>query len=155
MSEIYSDSMAYEFSLGSRGNIDYCRDGDLTISSLTDNYPFDEEDWQWVSKNLPQLDKETWKDFVRVNSWQVPFPNNLDLGCKYTLLDVEKNPPEWALNNCVGVYSFSQIGFNSNMSQALVYHVWSCGYFAYGNLYYAEIVDNLWKVTNMVEVVIT
>ena len=86
---------------------------------------------------------------------KIPFPKDLSLGCKYTLLDVEKNPPEWSLNNCVGIYYFSQIGFNSNMSQALVYRAWSCDGFAYGNLYYAEIVDNHWKVTDMAEVVIT
>jgi hypothetical protein len=155
MSEIYSDSLAYEFSLGSRGNINYCKDGDLVISSLTDDYSFDEDSWQWASNNFPQLERETWETFLQVSSQQIPFPTDLDLGCQYTLLDVKQNPPDWSWENCVGVEYFSQIGFNSRKNQALVFRASSCGDFAYGNLYFAEVVDGHWKVTDMAEVFIT
>ena len=155
MSEIYSDALAYEFSLGSRGNIDYCNAGELVISSLTDDYPFDEDNWQWASNNFPQLERETWESFLQVSSQQISFPIDLDLGCKYTLLDVKQNPPDWSRENCVGIEYFSQIGFDSRKNQALVFRASSCGDFAYGNLYFAEIIDGHWKVTDMAEVFIT
>ena len=155
MSEIYSDVMAYEFSYGSRGNIDYCKDGELTISSLTENHPFDDNSWEWASNNFPQLEQKTWGNFLQVNSQSIPFPSDLDLGCKYTLLDVKQNPPDWSRENCVGIDYFSQIGFNSHNNQALVYRSVSCGDFGVGYLYFAELIDGHWIVTDRADVFIT
>src|SRR5215207_9815984 len=85
MSEIYSDVMAYEFSLGSRGYIDYCKSGDLVVSSLTQDYS-GSTDWEGASRAFPKLEKETWENFVQVSAERVAFPTDLDLGCTYTLL---------------------------------------------------------------------
>ena len=157
MSEIYSDVMAYEFSLGSRGNIDYCQAGDLVISSLTvtEVFPFDRSDWERSKRVFPRLEQETWENFVQVSSEQVPFPADLDLGCMYTLLDVKQNPPDWSRENCIGIEYFSQIGFNSRKNQALVYREATCGDFGFSNLYFAELVDGRWIVTDMAEGYIT
>ncbi len=133
------------------GLIDYGKNRDIVIGSLTEAHPFDKKDWQWASNNFPQLEKETWEEFLRVNSQQISFPNNLDLDYKYTLLDVEKNPPDWSQENRVEIYYFSQIGFNSNMTQALVSRASDYYDVTYGNLYYLEVDVGYWKVTDMAE----
>ncbi len=137
MSEIYSDIIF----------TDYCKDREVVVSSLTDDHPFDESDWQWVSKNFPELKRETWENFVQVNSQQMPFPNNLDLGCKYTLQDVKQNPSDSSLMT----YSFSQIGFDSSKNQALVFGFSSFAHSGSGSMYFVEIVDGHWKVTNVAQ----
>ena len=133
------------------GLIDYGKSGNLVISSLTESQPFDKKDWQWASNIFPQLEKETWENFLQVNSQQVPFPNNLDLDYEYTLLDVEKNPPDWSQENCVEIHYFSQIGFNSSRTQALVSSTSDYYDVTYGNLYYLERIDGSWKVADMAE----
>lgn len=155
LSEIYSDTMAYEFSYGSRGNIDYCKNGPLTISSLTENYPFEEDDWESRKRVFPELEQKTWENFLQVNSQPMLFPSDLDLKCEYALLDVKENLPDWSRENCIDINYFSQIGFNSHKTQALVYRGASCGDFAYGNLYFAELIDDHWVVTDMAELFIT
>jgi hypothetical protein len=154
MSEIYSDVMAYEFSLGSRGYIDYCSNGDLVVSSLTEEYSGN-KDWEGARRAFPKLEKETWENFVQVSTERMPFPTDLDLGCAYTLLDVETNPPGWSRENCIGIEYFSQIGFNSHNNQALVWRSVSCGDFGFGNMYFAELIDGRWIVTEISEGFIT
>jgi hypothetical protein len=159
MSEIYSDVMAYEFSLGSRGHIDYCKAGDLVISSLTvtEVFPFHRSDWARAKRVFPRLERGTWENFVQVSSEQVPFPADLDLGCMYTLLDVKQNPPNRSREDCIGIEYFSQIGFNSRKNQALVYReaTSTCGDFGFSNLYFAELIDGHWIVTEIDEGYIT
>ena len=154
MSEIYSDVMAYEFSYGHRGYLDYCENDNMIVSSLTDDYSV-RMGWETASIDFPKLEKETWDNFVEVNAKQIPFPADLELGCKYTLLDVEIDPPGWSRENCVSVEYFSQIGFNSRKNQAVVWRSASCGDFAFGNTYFAELIDGHWIVTEISEGFIT
>jgi len=143
MSEIYSDII-----------FTACKDQEVVISSLTSSRSFDESDWQWISENFPKLKRETWENFVQVNSQQIPFPNDLELGCKYTLRDVKQNPPDFSREDPVWISSFSQIGFDSSKSQALVSQFSSFFSFAWPGsegMYFAEIVDGHWKVTNALQ----
>jgi hypothetical protein len=113
--------MAYGFSDNGGENIDYCKDGDLTVSSIRQDFRTVSYDWQKVNGYFPQLERETWNNFLQVNSRQIPFPSDLDLGCKYTRLYVKQYSPDPAKENCLIINWFSQIGFNPRRDQAVLY----------------------------------
>ena len=126
----------------------------LTISSFTeDSRTVTTSDWKTAKHYFPQLEQETWENYLQVNAQQIPFPSDLDLGCKYTLLDLKQNPPEPSMENCSVINSFSQIGFNSRKDQALVSFAQSCGWYSCGSFYFAELIDGHWIVKGLDEVV--
>ncbi len=152
-SEIYSEVMTYGFSKSGSMNYDYCKEGSLVFSpntevasTVTTNTP----NWETANNHFPKLERETWDNFLQVNSQQVPFPKDLDLGCKYTLLDVAPNQP---MENCVVVDDFSQIGFNSSKNQALVSFGQSCDFYSCSSLYFVELIGEHWVVTNLAVIV--
>jgi len=156
MSETYSSAMNYDLLYGIiGGDMDYCRGGQLTLSSLTVENSFHQDSWQYAKNNFPQLEQQTWENFLQVNSRQIPFPSDLDFDCEYTLLEVEQNPPDWSRESFACIYYFSQIGFNSRKNQALVYRGVDCNDFAYGSYFFAEIIDGTWTVTDMADVFVT
>ena len=148
-SEIYSKAMSYGFSYSGTENHDYCKGKGLIISSLTEDFRTVTTDWKTAKAYFPRLEQETWEDFLRANAQQIPFPSDLNLGCKYMLLEIKPSLPEPPTENCPIVHFLSQIGFNSRKDQALVSHVASCGWYSCGSLYFAELTDGHWIVKNL------
>ena len=148
-SEIYSRAMAYGFSYSGSENHDYCKGKSLIISSLTEDFRTVTTNWETAKAYFPQLEQETWESFLQVNAQQIPFPSDLDLGCKYTLVERKPSLPEPPTENCPIVHFLSQIGFNSRKDQALVSHVELCGWDSCGSLYLAELTDGHWIVKNL------
>lgn len=152
-SEIYSKAMSYGFSYIGSEDLDYCKDKGVIISSVTEDFRTVTTNWKTAKDYFPQLEQDTWENFLQINAQQIPFPSDLDLGCKYTLLDIKPSLPEPPTENCSVVHFLSQIGFNSRKDQALVSHVQSCGWYSCGSLYFAELKDGHWIVKNLDEVV--
>jgi hypothetical protein len=150
VSEIYTEIFRNDFSPDGKGI--YCENIDLVVNSITDNRRFEKYDWQWASKTFPQLKQETMENFVQVNSQPIPFPNDLNFGCKYTLRDLEQNPRDWATESSLMIYSFSRIGFDSSKKQAFVSRFVSFAHSGYGVVYFLEMVDGHWNVTKAVKV---
>ena len=153
MSEIYSEVMAYGFSNDGGENIEYCKDGNLTVSSITQDIGPTSYDWQKVNGYFPQLERETWDNFLEVNSRQIPFPSDLDLGCQYTPISTKHYSGDPAKEKCLIINWFSQIGFNSRKDEAVVYYSRSCYFHDCNALYFAELIDNNWVVTDLDEVI--
>ncbi|MFN8414106.1 MAG: hypothetical protein U0Z26_17130 [Anaerolineales bacterium] len=156
LSVIYSRTMLYDSQQNNNSSGNYCSNPNLNFVSETNPYPtFMKDDWQKASKSFPQLQKTTWENFLRANSRSHPFPENLYLGCDYTLIDIKEKqtvPPE---ATCTNIYRFSQVGFNIPMNQALVFLSKSCGDFSYGNLYFLELIQGQWTVMDAMNVFIT
>ena len=150
LSAIYSEVMAYGFSYSGSGHFDYCETGALNINPYTDDFRTVVNNWQTAQDYFPELEQETWENFLQVNAQSGPFLRNLDLGCKYTLVDV---PPNQPMENCVVVNHFSQIGFNASKNQALVSYGQSCGFYGCSSLYFAELIDGHWVVVDLDEIV--
>ena len=155
VSEIYSEVLAYGFSYGSpygdgSGNFDYCETGALSISPRTEDFRTVVTNWQQAKDYFPELEQETWENFLQVNSQSAPFPSNLHLGCTYELVDV---PPNQPMEDCVVVNYFSQIGFNASKNQALVSYGQSCGFYGCSSLYFAELIEGHWVVIDLDEIV--
>ena len=146
---IYSEVISYGYSDTEGEDFDYCKEGDLTISSFTEDFRTVTNDWETARDYFPQLEKETWENFLQLNNQQIPLPNDLDLGCKYALVNINPDLPEPFTEDCSVVYFFSQIGFNSRKNQALVSHVKSCGWYSCGALYFVEFIDNQWVVKDL------
>ena len=152
-SEIYSQVLSYGLSYTESANLDYCTGKELIISSLTEDFRTVTTNWETAKAFFPQLEQETWENFLQANAQQIPFPSDLDLGCKYTLLEIKPSLPEPATEDCPLVHFLSQIGFNARKDQALVSHVQSCGWYSCGSLYFVELKDGHWIVKNFDEAV--
>ncbi len=152
-SEIYSRVMAHGFSYSGSMDVNYCKDGMLTISSSTEDFRTVTANWETAKDYFPQLEQETWESFLQVNAQQIAFPTDLDLGCPYILLDIKQNPPNPPIENCSVVNFFSQIGLNSGKDHALVSYVQSCGWYSCGTLYFAELIDRHWDIKDFDEIV--
>jgi hypothetical protein len=150
-SEIYREALAQDDE-DSSNSVDYCSGG-LALFYLTQSGELKEEDWKWVQKQFPKVEQETWENFYKLNLQPINMPENLDVGCKYTLITTEALN-EMDINNNTGVDFLSRIGFNSRKDQALVYRGYSDGYFCYEDLLYFERIDSTWKVTDMAGMVI-
>jgi hypothetical protein len=148
-STIYSEVILYSYSYPGDGKFDFCKDEGLIINSLTEDFRTVTNDWETAKSYFPQLEKETWENFLQLNIQQTPFPSDLDLGCKYTLVNIKSDLPEPFTEDCPVVFFFSQIGFNSRKSQALVSHLKSCGWYSCGALYFVELIDGQWSVKDL------
>ncbi len=146
---IYPEVMLYRYSYPGDGKFDFCKDEGLIINSLTEDFRTVTNDWETAKSYFPQLEKETWENFLQLNIQQTPFPSDLDLGCKYTLVNIKSDLPEPFTEDCPVVFFFSQIGFNSRKSQALVSHLKSCGWYSCGALYFVELIDGHWTVKGL------
>lgn len=149
--EIYKQALAYGYDEDSANSVQYCLDN-LVLYYLTQSGELEEEDWKWVQRQFPKVEQETWENFHKLNLQPINMPENLDVGCKYTLITM-KDLNGMDINN-MAVYSLSRIGFNSLKDQALVYRDYSDGHFCYENLLYFELIDGTWKVTDTAEMVI-
>jgi hypothetical protein len=160
ISQIYAKTIVYDFQHEWMGTKTYCSDNEINISDqthteVTNGETFKKDDWKWASRNLSQLQENTWDNFLTTNSQSIPFPKDLNLGCPYTLVDTKADQPAESFENCISTYYLSQIGFNNNKNQAIVYLTKTCGDYAHGNLYLLELQDNQWSISHMEEIFIT
>ncbi len=152
VSQIYTEIFLNDFSPD--GNSNYCKNIDLVVNSTTDNHNrwFERYDRQLASKPFSQLNQETWENYLQVISQPIPFPNDLNFGCKYTLRDLKQNPRDWSTESSLMIYSFSRIGFDSSKKQAFVSRFASFAHSGNGVIYFLELVDGHWKVIEAAKV---
>jgi len=135
LSEIYSQAIR----MYRQGDpIRFCSEDNLSIHSLTDSYRMLEyQDWKTTVRYMPEVEEETWKSLLQVESQHVPISPDLDIGYHYVLVD------DVPSSTCT--YRFSQVGFNENQDQALVVLTVQYEDFYSGSLYLFKLVDGQWK----------
>ncbi|HNA89591.1 MAG TPA: hypothetical protein PK989_09810, partial [Anaerolineales bacterium] len=104
-SNIYGNALAYgDYLHSENSSVDYCSSNNLAIyyTSL-DN--FSPKRWERFRDDFPEMDQETWENFLKINLEPINLPLNLDIGCKYILVI-----PEMSIES---YYYLSRIGFNS------------------------------------------
>jgi hypothetical protein len=139
MSEIYAQVLRY-YRQGDSPK--FCvEDPPIRMSALTDSYAdLARDNKEDIFRFFPKLQEETWNDFLSVQSQQVSFPSDLDLGYQYVLVD---NEPK---TNCS--YLFSKIAFNQNRDQALLILTVQDESFFVGGMYLLDFVHGQWKITD-------
>jgi hypothetical protein len=151
-SEIYSQILEYRPPGEAKNFLADClsHKRKLLISSESNIFfTLQGKSWQEVSAfNLQQIQSNTWREFLQINSVASKFPSNLSLGCEYTLVDLKnyKSVPD---SDCP-IVMLSKIGFNQIGNQALVLVSQSCGRTTVLTLFLLDLVNSHWQVTNAV-----
>jgi hypothetical protein len=113
----------------------------------------------YVLDNLPGVDETTVQDFSARNSQETPIETGMQIGAPYTLLTRQEMSDLFSENqngwdvfyaqhaDTPGITSLSRVGFNTDLTQALVY-VGTQSHWLSGTGYYLllEKVDGLWSV---------
>jgi len=142
--EPLSATVVQEYSIQIYGEVifqELCGYAPLSVSVSSGNSTIKDEEWKQVKNGLFSLKKSTWENFLVAENIQkqaIPYipadcPAGSGLGPNYTrgVTDVK----------------FSQIGYNENYSQALVYIDLYCGEeCGFGKYYLFKRTDNTWII---------
>jgi len=114
-------------------------------------------------ERLPDLEAQTWENFLDVNSHPIKLDKNLELGTDYILItaseyqELYEKPMFFAMAvrtpypKSGSVEFLSQIGMNENHDQALVYWIYYCGAeCAAGEFYLLQKENGMWLVIDRV-----
>jgi hypothetical protein len=143
--------------------------GKILVLSDTTQSGFDylgntRESTKYIRNSMPTLSGETLESYLKRNDQSYPLPADMDLGREYRLInDEEKNGifgsdayDGWdefyrRYPDASGSTTVSKVGFNRNLSEALVYvGSQSAPLAGTGNLIRLEKKDGVWKVMDMV-----
>lgn len=95
----------------------------------------------------PALQQATLEDAERINASTQPFPTDLWLYFLVRYDTVNSEVLAQQQREIDRYVSFSQIGFNPDYTQAMVYVYFECGWFCGGgDIYFLEQIEGEWKV---------
>lgn len=117
--------------------------------TVNDDYLYD---------NAPTLDRDTVEDFKEVNKQSQILDLSLSLNKPYEYITLPSDENGWLefeqkYPNAISITSFSRIGFNKKLDQALVFMSYSCGNeCGAGDIYFLVRKGDTWEVENVIEV---
>ncbi len=109
-----------------------------------------------LSRDAPSLDTDTLQDFHAVNTDSHKIDSPLSANKEYVYLRLAAESDRAQLENypeAISITTFSSIGFNQNLDQALVYMAFYCGQeCGTANIYFLTRKGDIWKIKNVINV---
>jgi hypothetical protein len=116
-----------------------------------------------MPQGMPGLSKALWSNYLDRNDRSYLLATDMEIGKEYTLLDGQEMGELFSDSNkgwdefyrrypgSPGITTFSKVGFNAEMTEALVYMGTQLHYLAgTGNLVRLEKQDGVWKVVDQI-----
>jgi len=123
---------------------------------------------QALRRKYPTFNNETWDSFVELNAEPVSLPPDLDLNCPYQLSTIDEFARLWEVSgpfipgtsnsrDWPGPFVvFSQIGYDTQEKQAVVFVGWLCDVILCGHssIYFLEKTRGTWVVAGAIRLVV-
>jgi hypothetical protein len=131
----------------------YCNDGTVYIDPKLTSYTLAKKEIDHIRSELSNISQETLESFILANNQieQLSEFSDFPIECDYQF--TSHDTPVWCNeSHCITPIGFSPIGFNTSVTQAMVYMYWECSECGgWGRIYFLEKSENSWAIVHYVQ----